>query len=345
MFRSRLAIAGVCAWPNLLLLPDGTLVVMVFNQPCHGLWEGDLDCWASNDQGRSWHYRSRVAEHRPGTNRMNCAAGIGADGQLLVLCGGFADRTPVGQPTSVASAHALPPVLCRSSDGGRSWQRDSSFPVRPPAQAKASLTEPNEVDAYIPYGNIVTPTPRHWYATPYFVSARGRSSHFVYSEDDGRSWTWVATITTDATETALLPLGSDGWLAACRRHTPEGSGFVQQFRAGPEGSGWEPEAVVSDSQQIPANLLRLDDGRIWLSYGARNPDGSGIYGRLSADEGVTWTPAIRCGAVRSNDSGYPSSVQLADGSILIAYYTKTSLPHQYEMRTVRLHPEQAANID
>jgi len=28
-------IDGVCAWPNLTLLPDGTILTVIFNQPCH----------------------------------------------------------------------------------------------------------------------------------------------------------------------------------------------------------------------------------------------------------------------------------------------------------------------
>ena len=68
---SRTAVQGVCAWPNLQMLSDGTIVALIFNQPCHGLWEGDLDCWASEDGGGTWRFRGRAAAHEPGTNRMN----------------------------------------------------------------------------------------------------------------------------------------------------------------------------------------------------------------------------------------------------------------------------------
>ncbi len=46
----HVAINGVCAWPNLTLLPDGIIVAMVYNQPNHLEHEGgDLECWASTD--------------------------------------------------------------------------------------------------------------------------------------------------------------------------------------------------------------------------------------------------------------------------------------------------------
>lgn len=48
-----IAIDNVCAWPNLTLMRDGSIVAAVFNQPCHGFWEGDVECWGSEDPGRS----------------------------------------------------------------------------------------------------------------------------------------------------------------------------------------------------------------------------------------------------------------------------------------------------
>lgn len=42
-----IAIDNVCAWPNLTLLPDGVIIAAIYNQPCHGTWEGDLECWSS----------------------------------------------------------------------------------------------------------------------------------------------------------------------------------------------------------------------------------------------------------------------------------------------------------
>lgn len=42
--ETRTAIQAVCAWPNLQITPAGELLACIFNQPCHGKWEGDLDC-------------------------------------------------------------------------------------------------------------------------------------------------------------------------------------------------------------------------------------------------------------------------------------------------------------
>ena len=39
------AIENVCAWPNLTLLPDGTIFAILFNQPGHGTLQGEVDCY------------------------------------------------------------------------------------------------------------------------------------------------------------------------------------------------------------------------------------------------------------------------------------------------------------
>mgnify|MGYP000036763568 CR=1 FL=1 len=86
--RRLVAIDNVCAWPNLVLLKNGTLVAIVFNQPSHGDREGDVDCWGSTD-GLSWKHLSTVTHHAPQTVRMNHGAGLNAKGELIVLCNGW----------------------------------------------------------------------------------------------------------------------------------------------------------------------------------------------------------------------------------------------------------------
>ena len=62
-----IAIDNVCAWPNLTVLPDGTLAVAIYNQPVHGQWRGDVEVWASIDDGRVWEIRgSRQSGNRRG---------------------------------------------------------------------------------------------------------------------------------------------------------------------------------------------------------------------------------------------------------------------------------------
>src|SRR5687767_792258 len=55
--KTHIVIDNVCAWPNLELLPGGDVLAFIFNQPCHGTWEGNVECWASKDSGQQWEKR------------------------------------------------------------------------------------------------------------------------------------------------------------------------------------------------------------------------------------------------------------------------------------------------
>src|SRR5436190_22080658 len=88
MFQRAVAVEDVCAWPNLTLLRDGTIIAIIHNRPSHGGMEGDVDCYASAD-GLKWEKRSTVTHHEPQTIRVNHAAGLAKNGDLLVLCSGW----------------------------------------------------------------------------------------------------------------------------------------------------------------------------------------------------------------------------------------------------------------
>ena len=63
------AIDNKCAWPNLTLMPDGSLLVAIFGEPCHLSWEGAAECWCSRDGGRTWSFVSVPVPNQPLTNR------------------------------------------------------------------------------------------------------------------------------------------------------------------------------------------------------------------------------------------------------------------------------------
>src|SRR4051812_2040713 len=77
--RRVVAVKDVCAWPNLTVMRDGTIIAVIHNQPAHGLAEGDVECWASRD-GLCWERRGLITQHEPRTVRMNHAAGVAKGG-------------------------------------------------------------------------------------------------------------------------------------------------------------------------------------------------------------------------------------------------------------------------
>ncbi|MHB9106948.1 MAG: sialidase family protein [Armatimonadota bacterium] len=312
------AIQGVCAWPNLTLLPSGELLAMIFNQPCHGMWEGDLDCWASAKGGRTWSFRGRPAVHEPDNNRMNCAAGLTADGEMIVLCSGWSHRGPVGEPRGHgAPAEPLRAIVSHSSDAGRTWQVRGALPAPPAGYA-----------AFVPFGHILTGRDSACRVAAYTRSAeRPGYACWMLRSEDGNTWTAPALINPRGDEADILHLGDGRWISSSRQ-----GGQVNLFRSDDDGATWQFHMPVTLPGQVTSNLIRLRDGRLLLSYGNRCRHNFGVDVRVSADEGMTWGAPVRIADTPLSDCGYPSTVQLADGTLVTAFYTQLPGEYNYEMR-------------
>ena len=321
---SRTAIQDVCAWPNLQRLSNGTLVVMIFNQPCHGLWEGDLDCWVSEDEGKTWRFRGRPAQHEPTTNRMNCSAGIASNGDLLVLCSGWADRSPKGQ-LSRPHRRVLRAWVCRSPDGGRTWSVSRGFPPPP----RTAMGRDNQ---FIPFGNIRAADDGSLCAAVHLVRGDSRECHLLRSHDDGHTWGDRVPLNLEGNETDILHLGGGRWLAASRQFRQKRDVHLELFASDDDARTWKPQMPLTLPMQVTGNLALLADGRILLSYGNRCWNNFGVDVRLSDDRGKSWSPPIRIADCPRSDCGYPSSVQLPGGRVVTAYYTQISDDFHYEMR-------------
>jgi len=312
------AIDNVCAWPNLTRLPDGTIIATIFNQPSHGSLPGDVECWASSD-GRLWQRRGTPAAHDPHTNRMNVAAGLAGNGDLLVLASGWSDVQQPERPKQAAFRDAiLRAWVCRSSDGARTWTVGRDFP--PPAEG---MTE------FIPFGDIQRAGNGSLRVSVYAADAATRKKHQAWmlrSEDDGRTWAVHSQISGQHNETTVLPLADGAWLAAARYRATD------LFRSTDDGRTWQGPTTVTKPSQINGHLLRLADGSILLSFGDRIKDEYGVHAAVSTDEGATWSEPVRIARTTSWDCGYPSSAELADGTIVTAYYAKSSVDHhRYHM--------------
>lgn len=328
-----IAIDDKCAWPNLTLLPGGEIAACIFGEPTHGAWQGDAECWVSADGGYKWEFRGVPAPHEPGTNRMNLAAGPAGNGDLIVLCSGWDRRPERGEKAvSFNDSKTLMPWVCRSSDGGRTWDRSG----------KISL--PEGVTTCIPFGDVVR-MPGGRLAVAFYSSGRDKSprrmaSWVIFSGDDGRSWGDARLISDNHHgEPALFSPGGEKLVAALR--TPVPFLHLDLFFSGDGGETWQSRDFLTGPGQIPGHLLRLADGRILLTCGARsNPVSLGVLVRTSADEGATWdAPAVLMSTTPWADGGYPSTVQLADGTLVTAYYCSSVPAHRrYHMGVIRWKP-------
>ncbi len=146
------------------------------------------------------------------------------------------------------------------------------------------------------------------------------------SNDDGQTWHWLATIPArdgddfrqyhelHAVETA------DGRIIAqIRNHNKANAGETLQSESEDGGKTWSTPHAIG-VWGLPSHLLRLRDDRLLMTYGYRRQP-FGNQARISADHGRTWSePIVISDDGPGGDLGYPSTVQLDDGSLVTIWY-------------------------
>jgi len=202
--------------------------------------------------------------------------------------------------------------VIRSSDNGKTWEQKAHKVEVDDYSYYAATSEPV---LELPDGELIMP----------LYDARG--SFVTRSKDKGKTWKNVAIIGRDPFGNVrlgepALGLLSSGKILCMMRATEQG--YLYQSESNDGGKTWSCP-FRTDIWGFPANLLVLKDGRVHCSYGYRKPP-YGVRAVISEDEGRTWD--IRNEIVIRNDGlhgdlGYPSSVQLDDGSVLTVYYFHT----------------------
>ena len=122
------------------------------------------------------------------------------------------------------------------------------------------------------------------------------------------------------------------------REPNSGPSWIDAYASHDNGRSWKRlgRPVPNTGVGNPPSLIRLDDGRLCLSYGFRAPPYK-MVALLSADQGKTWSDEIvlRSGG-GGRDMGYPCSRQCANGNVVTAYYfwDQESGPERYIAATV-----------
>lgn len=172
---------------------------------------------------------------------------------------------------------------------------------------------------------------------------RGGRVGFCQSTDDGVSWEWLATLpvregdnSENYHELHVVECPSGRLVAQIRNHNSANSRETLQSESEDGGHTWSvPHAI--GVWGLPSHLLRLEDGRLLMTYGHRR-EPFGCQARISDDEGRNWSEAmILYGDGAGGDLGYPSTVELADSTLLSVWYELMAGTSWAVLRQARWH--------
>lgn len=197
--------------------------------------------------------------------------------------------------------------MLRSTDGGLTW----------------SARYPTLVNS--PHGPIQLRDGRLLYAGKELWTEQGRVG-VCQSPDDGLSWHWLAEMPARKGDDSkryhelhAVETGDGRLLVHIRNHNKANEGETLQSESADSGKTWSVPRSIG-VRGLPSFLVRLRDDRLLMTYGHRRPP-FGNQARLSDDHGRTWSePMIISGDGASGDLGYPSTVELQDGSLLTVWY-------------------------
>lgn len=317
-------------WPTLARQANGQLLLAYSGgRQAHVCPFGRVEFMTSSDDGQSWSW-PQVIHDSPIDDR---DAGILETSQGTLLATTFTSlayesileqqengsnwtakklshwRAAHHRLTAAERQAQLGQWVIRSTDSGISWQAASRCPVNSP------------------HGPIQLADGRLLYAGKELWTGQRRVG-VCESRDDGQTWTWLSEIPTrpndqasDYHELHAIETGDNRILVQIRNHNPTNARETLQCESSDGGSTWtQPQSI--DVWGLPSHLLKLRDQRLVMTYGyRRRPYGN--QARISENHGRTWSAPITLSSDGvSGDLGYPSSVELADGSLLTVWYEK-----------------------
>jgi Neuraminidase (sialidase) len=306
-------VSGGGYFPVLIRLNNGTLMAVLRGGAPHIGIKGRLDIVTSQDGGKTWSAPRTVVDG-PEDDR-NPALGQLKNGDIVlayaILHGYDSTGLKLSSDRTVRRADGV--YVIRSSDNGKTWTR--------PERSESTFALEKKDGSLSPYGKIVQLEDGTALMSVYyqFPDQRGHQDYVFRSHDNGKTWGEPVLIGEHYNETGLLTLPGGRVLAALRS---EHGGHLAIAASKDGGKTWSTPVEVTRDNEHPGDLILLRSGDILLTYGERNKP-FGVETILSHDKGKTWDIAsktVLAGDAASTDCGYPSSVQLPNGSIVTVYY-------------------------
>lgn len=201
-----------------------------------------------------------------------------------------------------------------SDDYGQTW----SAPIKAPVTAPHGPTIAND-------GSLI------------FLGGASGNLELHRSVDSGRTWKYQATVPTpqmenkegtryNFNEAYIVQLRDGSYLAGTRFEDINNSSDTLQvyISHSKDGVNFTEAEPIEGQVGAPPHFLELSNGAIVLTYSYRGGrEGDKNYGcraRVSYDGGYTWDEEIILSECPFLDLGYPSTVELSDGTLLTAYY-------------------------
>jgi hypothetical protein len=154
----------------------------------------------------------------------------------------------------------------------------------------------------------------------------------AHTADGGKTFTFRSWVTPEPDGYTIMPasvrLSPTRILVAVRgsadrASSPAEHDWIDLYASDDDGVTWSflnrPVANTGYGGN-PPTLLRLQDGRLCLTYGFRDAP-FGMRAIVSHDDGLTWgEPILLRDGAGNHDLGYPRTVQRPDGSLVTVYY-------------------------
>ena len=346
-------IATVCAvtnryhgWPTVARRSNGELLVAFSgDRRAHVCPHGKIQMVRSADDGRTWSAPETIYS----SDTVDCRdAGVVelADGTLVVnfftsIAYGRSGRNGYErmfkEKDKAKIAEELGFWSMRSTDGGKTW----TDKVRMAASSPHNVIQLRD-------GRLAALGTRNadwqWaYMPPEFASL-GKELLFESSTDGGKSWESAVPVPVPSGVDAGLLYEphvvelADGTLVGLVRYCVKPERSLQtESRDG--GRTWTP-LHENGANGTPPHLAHLADGRVLLTYAKRDGKTGGVYAAFSGDGARTpWTGERLLFPWYQWDFGYPSSVQLGDGSVLTVFYAPEKAGGSCVIKSARWKPE------
>lgn len=311
------AVTGGGYFPVLNKLTNGSIAAVLRGGAPHVGIEGRLDYVHSEDGGKTWSEPSVIVDS-PWDDR-NPAFGQMQDGTLVVAYLEYTHYDANGHFDANYDGPASGAFFVTSTDNGKTWSQKHGLasPLHGASPYGKIITLPDGTALMAVYGPADTDSP---------VSVGA----ILRSTDNGRTWGDGSVIARGANETSVVAMPDGRLLAFMRTESPEaGDGVgICQAESHDLGRTWSEPTRLTGLQQHPADACLLKSGNLLLTYGNRVGE-LAVGAMLSRDRGKTWDRDRRMVLARESltlrgkpwgDCGYPSTVQLADGTIVTLYY-------------------------